>query len=174
MSHFLVTKCETKDSIRLLARGFPSPNSIELSYGFYRRFHNQIPSEHLSLSILPDRNLQGTQHITTMMISEAELVLFPVLLIIFAVNCFEEGCVRFKGKTNVTIDTDQCLWEIYTDPRSKKFCLETCFKNKKVKIINKRIVRAQCNNTVILSLKVKAQITDEIPVILKLYSVMVR
>ena len=67
-----------------------------------------------------------------MMLFETHVLLCSFCLIAFAVNYValsEESCYRFRGKTNVTMDTDQCLWQNCTDAKTKIFCLESCFKN---------------------------------------------
>ena len=74
-----------------------------------------------------------------MMSSQVQQVSICLCLLIFAlecVTCSEEGCYQYRRKANVTIDTDQCLWENYTEPNPKKFCLESCFQNKTVRIRN--------------------------------------
>ena len=68
-------------------------------------------------------------------LSEARTVLFYVILImvIFTVQCSGESCYQYRSKANVTIDTDQCLWENYTEPKTKRFCLKSCFENDTVR-----------------------------------------
>ena len=75
--------------------------------------------------------------IRKIMLPEAKMVLFYVILIIimFTVNCSGESCYQFKGIENVTIDTDQCLWQNYTEPRTKRFCLNSCIKSATVRIV---------------------------------------
>ena len=61
---------------------------------------------------------------------------FPVLVIIFIKNCAVlsgERCYQYRRKANVTLDTDQCLWENYTEPKTKRYCLESCFENATVR-----------------------------------------
>ena len=45
----------------------------------------------------------------------------------------DEGCYEYRRKGNVTIDTDQCLWQNYTESKPKRFCLDTCFENDTVR-----------------------------------------
>ena len=73
---------------------------------------------------------------------------FFVYFFVFAVNyaALSEGsCRQFRRKTNVTIHTDHCQWENYTEPTGKRFCLESCF----------------TNPTVRDQIKVKAKVTAE-------------
>ena len=70
----------------------------------------------------------------TIQVAELKLVLFPsVLFSIIAVSYAEEGCYQYRRKGNVTIDTEQCLWKNSTEPKPKRLCLESCFKNDTVR-----------------------------------------
>ena len=72
-------------------------------------------------------------------------IVLPVILImiIFAVQCSSESCYQYRRKANVTIDTDQCLWENYTEPKSKRFCLESCFEKATVRIVRFIITKSE-------------------------------
>ena len=73
----------------------------------------------------------------TKMSHETQTLLFPVLLIFFTAGytkCLEESCYQYRRKGNVTIDTDQCLWQNYTESKPKRVCLESCFENITVRI----------------------------------------
>ena len=76
-----------------------------------------------------------TKIIRKTVLPEAKAVLFYVILIVimFAVQCSGESCYQFKGIENVTIDTDQCIWEYFTGSKSKRFCLNSCIKNTTVR-----------------------------------------
>ena len=70
-----------------------------------------------------------------MMLFETRMFLVSLCSMAFDVNyaaLSEESCYRFRGKANVTIDTDQCLWENYTEPKMKIVCLECCLQNASV------------------------------------------
>ena len=80
---------------------------------------------------------------------EAQKLMFSMFLIIFAVKytaCLDESCYLYRRSVNVTIDTDQCLWENYTEPKTKRFCLESCFNNDTVRTDD--MFRVQYNATV--------------------------
>ena len=66
---------------------------------------------------------------------EARTTLFYAILImiILAVQCSGESCYQYRSKANVTIDTDQCLRQNYTEPKTKRSCVQSC--------INKATVR---------------------------------
>ena len=67
-----------------------------------------------------------------MFLFEVQWALFSVCFIAFTVHYMvlsEESCYQHRRKANVTIDTDQCLWENYTEPQMKRFCLDSCFEN---------------------------------------------
>ena len=58
-----------------------------------------------------------------MMLFETRMLLGSLCLIAFIVNyaaLSEESCYRFRGKANVTIDTDQCLWQNYKQKTDKE------------------------------------------------------
>ena len=62
---------------------------------------------------------------------------WTLVLIVFTVNdaALSEDCKQFKEKENVTIDTDQYLWQTYPESKPRRFCLESCFNNDKVKTV---------------------------------------
>ena len=68
---------------------------------------------------------------------EARTVLIYVILImiILAVQCSGESCYQYRSKANVTIDTDQCLWQNYTEPKTKRFCLQSCINSVTVRTV---------------------------------------
>ena len=45
----------------------------------------------------------------------------------------DESCYQYRRKSNVTIDTDQCSYGNYTEPKTKRFCLDSCFGNDSVR-----------------------------------------
>ena len=70
------------------------------------------------------------------MLFETRMFLVSLCLMAFIVNyaaLSEEPFFRFRGKANVTIDTDQCLWQNYKQKQIKRFCLESCLKNDTVR-----------------------------------------
>ena len=78
------------------------------------------------------------------MLHKTQAFLFFVLLFNSAVKytaCSEESCYLYRRKGNVTIDTDQCLWESFTESEGKLFCLESCFNNSMVRVNFNVVVR---------------------------------
>ena len=70
--------------------------------------------------------------------SEKQRLLLAINFFIFVVKSealSEEGCYQYRRKANVTMDTDQCLWQNYTQPQLKTLCLASCFKNDAVSTI---------------------------------------
>ena len=65
-----------------------------------------------------------------MMLSEVLLSLCLTSLTMNYAVLSGESCYKFRRLVNVTIDTDQCLWENYTEPKSKMSCIE-CYDKKK-------------------------------------------
>ena len=69
-------------------------------------------------------------------LSENQPFLLSILLIVCAADytaTSEDGCYKYRRKGNVTIDTAECLWENYTEPKTKRFCLDFCFENSTVR-----------------------------------------
>ena len=64
-----------------------------------------------------------------------------LITIVFAVHCSGENCYQYRRKAKVTIDTDQCLWENYTEPKTKRFCLDACFDNDMVRTLKNETLR---------------------------------
>ena len=96
-----------------------------------------------------NKNQKYVRTIRTMMLFETRMLLVSLCLIAFTVNyaaLSEESCYRFRGKANVTIDTDQCLWENYTEPKMKRVCLERCLQNASVRSWTFLCNRSDCNN----------------------------
>ena len=55
----------------------------------------------------------------TMALFKRQAVLFVACLTIIAVKYTTgspDDCYQYRRKANVTIDTDQCLWQNYTEP----------------------------------------------------------
>ena len=77
----------------------------------------------------------ATKNIRKIMLHGAKTVL---ITIVFVVHCSGENCYQYRRKAYVTIDTDQCLWENYTEPKPKRFCLESCFDNVTVRTENNK------------------------------------
>ena len=72
-----------------------------------------------------------------MVCSKSQPFLFYILIIISTANYMvtsDEGCYQYRRKGNVTIDTDRCLWQNYTEPKPKRLCLDICFENDTVSI----------------------------------------
>ena len=70
-------------------------------------------------------------------LSENQPFPLSILLIFCAANytaTSEDGCYQYRRKGNVTIDTDQCLCENYTEPKTKRLCLDVCFENSMVRM----------------------------------------
>ena len=68
-----------------------------------------------------------------------QAVLFLACLTIIALEYTTgspDDCYQYRRKGNVAIDTDQCLWQNYTEPKTKRFCLDACFENETVRIEN--------------------------------------
>ena len=70
-----------------------------------------------------------------MLVAKVQPLLLSVFFSSLAVSNAEEGCYQYRRKDNVTIDTDQCLWKNYTEPKTKRYCLESCFKNNTVRTL---------------------------------------
>ena len=73
----------------------------------------------------------------SVMFSKVQKVLLSVIVFVWTIEYAvysEEGCYQFKTKRNVTIDTDQCMWQNYTEPKTKRFCLEFCINNNAVRV----------------------------------------
>ena len=79
--------------------------------------------------------LLGTE--SRMMLSfKRQVILFAACFTVLAlenVTCSPDDCYQYRRRGNVTMDTDQCLWENYTEPESKRFCLDACFENAMVR-----------------------------------------
>ena len=55
------------------------------------------------------------------------------LLVRYTVHS-EESCYQYRRKANVTLDTDQCLWQNFTEQKLKRHCLQSCINNNTVRV----------------------------------------
>ena len=87
----------------------------------------------LDLCVL--RDCVGTRY-RTMALYKRQAVLFLACLSTIALEYTTgspDDCYQYRRKGKVTIDVDHCLWKNYTEPRTKRFCLDACFENEMVR-----------------------------------------